>query len=86
MCCLWADGWETHRVEDPRRTVPARGIEHGPQVEEEHSCDSSAAHVVCRVLFRFRDLDVRTDNPQADGTTCSADQQQVTPTDAVNQI
>lgn len=42
--------------------------------------------MVRRVLFGFRDLDVRTDNPQADGATCGADQQQVTPTDTIDQV
>lgn len=42
--------------------------------------------MLCGILFRLRDLDVRADDPQADGTTCSADQQQVTSTDVVNQV
>lgn len=31
------------------------------------------------------DLDVRADNPQTHGTTCCANQQQVTATDVINQ-
>ena len=33
---------ETYRVDDPRSTVPGRGVDGGPQVEEENSHDASA--------------------------------------------
>lgn len=74
-----------YRVEDPWGTVPGWSIEDRPQVEEEHGCDTTAAQAATRVIFGFGDLDVRADNPQTDGTTCCANQQQVTATDVVNQ-
>lgn len=76
----------THRVEDPWGAVPGRGVEDGPQVKEEHRSDPTTAHVVRRVLLRLRDLDIRADDPQANGSACSADQQQHPSADMVNQV
>ena len=78
-------GGGAYRVEDPRGTIPSWGIEDRPQVEEKHGCDSTAAQGVTLVIFGLSDLDVRADNPQANGTTCCANQQQVTATDVINQ-
>lgn len=76
----------TYRVEYPGRTVPGRGIEDGPEVEEEHGRNTTAVHAGLGVLGGFGDLDVCTNDPQADGTTDSTDQEQVTTTDAINEI
>lgn len=62
-----------YRVKDPRSTVPGGSIEDGPEVEEEHSCDATAAQGIALVIFWLGDLDICTDNPQADGTACGAD-------------
>ena len=85
-----SNGWtfevgNAYRVENPGSTVPGRGIEYRPQVEEEHGCDTTAAQGVTIVLFGFGDLDVRADNPQTHGTTSCANQQQVTATNVINQ-
>ena len=76
---------ETHRVEDPRSSVPGGGIEDGPQVEEENGCDTAAFQGGLRVFLGLRDLDVCSDNPQADGAACGTDEQQVSSSDVVDQ-
>lgn len=40
------------------------GVEDGPEVEEEHSCDAAAIHVGLRVCGWVGDLDVGTDDPE----------------------
>jgi hypothetical protein len=77
--------WDAYRIEDPRGSVPSWGIEDGPQVEEEHGCDTAAAEAVAGVLLWFGDLDVCTDDPETDGTTCGADEEEVTATDVVDE-
>lgn len=76
----------TYRVENPWGTVPGRGVEDGPQVEEEHSGNTTTVHLGLGVLGRLGDLDVCADNPQADGATSGTDQEQVTATDAINEV
>ena len=75
---------DAYRVEDPRGTVPGWSIEDRPQVKEEHGCDTTAAQGLSWVILGFGSLDVRADNPQTYGTTCCANQQQVTATDLIN--
>lgn len=74
-----------YRVKNPWGTVPGWSVEDRPQVEEEHGCDTTAAQGVTLIIFGFGDLDVRADNPQTNGTTCCANQQQVTATNVINQ-
>jgi len=76
----------TYRVKDPRSTVPGWGIKDGPQVKEKHGHDTTAIHLWLGVIFRVCDLDIRTDNPHADGATNRTDQKKITATDAINQI
>lgn len=76
----------TYRVENPGSTVPGRGIEDGPQVEEEHGSNTTAIHGGLGVIGWLGNLDVRTNDPQADGTANSTDQEQVTATDVINEI
>jgi hypothetical protein len=73
-----------YRVKDPGGTVPGWSIENGPQVEEEHGRDTTAAQGIALVVLRLGDFDVCTNNPQADGTSGCTDEQQVAATDAVN--
>ena len=73
-----------YRVENPGGTIPGRGIEDGPQVEEEHGRNTTATEAVTLVVLGLRDLDVCADDPKTDGATRSTDQQQVTATDLVN--
>lgn len=84
----WPDGCLelTHRVEDPRGSVPGRGIEDGPQVEECHGHDTAAVHVWLGVILWSCNFDVCADNPHADGATGTTDQKQVATTDAVDQV
>lgn len=77
--------WYAYRVEDPGGSVPGGGIEDGPKVEEEHGCDTAAAEAVAFIVLWLGDLDVRTDNPETDGTTCGTDEEKVTATDVVDQ-
>ena len=74
-----------YRVKNPWGTVPGWGVEDCPQVEEEHGGNTTTGQAVAVVLLRLGDLDVGTDNPQADRATGSTDQQQVTATDLVDQ-
>ena len=76
----------TYRVENPGSTVPGRGVEDGPQVEEEHGRNTTTVHMGLGVLGRFGDLDVCADDPQADGATGGTDQEQVAATDAINEV
>jgi hypothetical protein len=76
---------DAYRVENPRGTIPGRSIEDGPQIKEEHGRNTTAAQAVGGVLLGLSNLDVCAHDPQADRTTCSTDQQQVTATDVVDQ-
>lgn len=86
MFCGWR--WrfgDAYRVENPGGSVPGWGIEDSPQVEEEHGCNTTASQAIALVVLRLRNLDVRADDPQADGATCGTDQEQVSATDLVDQ-
>lgn len=76
----------THRVENPWSTIPGRGIEDGPQVEEEHGHDTATIHVRLGVVLWICDLDVCADDPHTNGTTERTDQKQVTTTNVVDKI
>lgn len=75
----------TYRVENPRCSVPGRRVEHRPQIKEEHSSDTTAIHLVLLVFLWLRDLDVRTNDPQANRSSGGTDKQQPTTTDTVDE-
>lgn len=69
------DKRKTYRVDDPWSTVPRRGIHSGPHVEKEDGSNTTTSQGLLRMLGGFDDVDVSTNNPHADGTGDTTDEQ-----------
>lgn len=78
-------GVEELGVDDPRRTVPSRSVDGGPEVKEEDGGDTAAGKFLEMVLGWLDDVDVCADNPHTDGTGDGTAEEEVTATELVDQ-
>lgn len=75
----------TDRVDDPRGTVPGGSVHRSPQIEKEDSGDTTTVQRVGGVIGWVHDIDVGTNNPHADGTGNSTNEEQLTSSQLINQ-
>lgn len=55
-----------YRVENPRSTIPSRGVKDCPQVEEEHSGYTATVHLLLLPGLGVCDFNICTYEPEAD--------------------
>lgn len=75
---------QTYRVDNPWSTVPGRGINSGPHVEKEDGSNTATSQSLLRMLGRFDDVDVSTNNPHANRTGDTTNEQQLPSSKLVN--
>ena len=74
----------TYRVDDPRCTVPSGRIDGSPQVEEDNSSIATTSQVVLRILCRVNDIDICTDNPHANRTSDTTDEEKLSSSELID--
>jgi len=77
-------GVEEFGVDNPGGTVPGRGVDSSPQVEEEDSGDTTTIKGSTGVVLRLDDTNVSTDDPHANGAGHSTTKKQVSSSDLIN--
>lgn len=75
----------THRVDNPRCTVPGRRVDGSPEVEEEDRCDTSTVEAAAWVVFGLNDTNVGTNYPHTDRSGYGTAKQQVPSSDLIDQ-
>ena len=74
------------RVDDPGGAVPGRGVEGGPEVEEEDGGDAARGEARVGVVgIRAGDADVGADVPHAEGAAGGADHEELGAAEAVDE-
>jgi hypothetical protein len=75
----------TYGVDDPRGTVPGRGVDGSPEIEEEDSRDTTAVEVRTGVVFGLDDTNVGTNNPHTDRSGDTTNKEKVPSSELIDQ-
>lgn len=77
-------GIEEFRVDDPGGTVPGRGVDSSPKVEEDDSGNTATVERAGGVVLRCNHVDIRANDPHADGAGDTTDKKKVPATELID--